>query len=72
MAITRKLNEISVTFDGLGNVSVKSMAIITDDVEETTGGWTKNWNAQQVKAAAEGLRDAVLAQSAGQGRPLTF
>lgn len=72
MAITRKLIEVTVRFLVDGSVDVTSTAIVSDDVEGTSGGVIKKWNAQQVNAAATALRDAVIAQAAGQGKPVTL
>ena len=72
MAINRKLSEVIVRFDAAGGVTVEAMTIVTDDDEGTSTGMRKKFNANRVEAAAAALRDEVVAQFAGQGRPVTF
>lgn len=73
--ITRKLLDISISIDAMaadGSYLVSSRAFITDDVEGMSGSVEKRWNAQAVRNAAQALLDAVMAQAAQQGKPLTF
>lgn len=72
MAITRRVTQITMTFEGTEDPRVSHTAMISDDVEGTSSPDTKRWNAPAVVNAAIALRDAIVAQSAGQGRPLTF
>lgn len=73
MAIARKLLDIQVTItDATGTVVVDSDEMVTDDVEGISGGRRKRWNAPAVVSAAAALRDAVIAQAAGQSKPMTF
>ena len=72
MAITRKLNEINLRFDGAGNPSVTATGIVSDDAENTSTGVARSMNAPAVIAAAEQLRDAVLQVAQNAGKPLTF
>lgn len=72
MAISRKVNQISITFDGLGNPAVVLTGIITDDDEGTSTGAARQMKSPAVVAAAEALRDACLAVAASAGKPLTF
>lgn len=72
MAITRKLNEIVIRFGVTGIVSVDATVIVKDSDENTETGMTKHFNANQVENAASVLRDEVVEQFAGQGKPVTF
>jgi hypothetical protein len=73
VAITRQLLEVRVNFlNQQGDVSVGANAVVTDTDEGTTSGAPKKFNAPQVVAAAEALRDAVVQQYAQQGKPVTF
>lgn len=72
MAITRKLVSVTVTFDAAGATSTEAQVAITDDVEETSTGLIKRFNAPRIKTAADALRDEIVQQFAGQGRPVTF
>lgn len=72
MAITRKLVEVRITFDAVGATTTVSTAIVADDTEDTSTGVVKRWNAASVTAAANALRDAIVAQSLNQGKPVTF
>ena len=72
MAITRRLNEITVTFDGVGNPSVVATGVITDTDEATATGAARQMQAATVINAAVALRDAVLAVAQAAGKPLTF
>lgn len=72
MAITRRLNDIVLTFDSLGNPTVLVTGVITDDVENTSTGAVRNMVAPAVLAAAATLRDAVMTVAANAGKPLSF
>lgn len=73
MAITRKLLNGGFTIlDALGTVQAHSDEMVTDDVEGSESGRHKIWNAPAVRAAAEAYRDAIVAQAAQQGKPMTF
>lgn len=72
MAITRKLNEISLTFDATGNPAVVVTGIVTDTDEGTAAGARRDMAQAAVVAAAVQLRDAVLTVAANAGKPLTF
>lgn len=73
MAITRQLIEIRITFtDSTGAVAVNANAIVNDDSEGTSTGSPKKFNAPQVVAAAEALRDEIVQQYAQQEKPVTF
>lgn len=73
--ITRKLLDISVAIDAMaadGSYLVSSRAFVTDDVEGMSTNVDKKWNAPSVRTAAQALLDAVMAQAAQQGKPMTL
>lgn len=72
MAVTRKFLDAIVTNLPGGLVKVESDELVTDDVEGSTSGRRKNWNAPAVLAAGLALRDAILAQAEQQGKPMTL
>lgn len=70
--ITRKLKKFTGYIEeGTGAVTIESVAFVTDDDEGTQDSKQKTWKAASVVAAAEALRDAILAQSAQQLKPYT-
>lgn len=72
MAITRKLNEITLNFDREGNPTVLVTAIVTDTDEGTNSGAARILQAPAVLTAATALRDACLTLAANAGKPLSF
>lgn len=72
MTVTRRINDISITFDGMGAPTVIVTGLVIDDVEDTSAGVNRRMIAPAVLTAAAALRDAVLTVAANAGKPLTF
>jgi hypothetical protein len=72
MAITRRLDNIIVTFDSQGNPTVVGTGVISDDSEGTQVGKAQAFGQNAVVTAATQLRDAVLTVAQNAGKPLTF
>lgn len=72
MAITRKLVQISLAYQGSDVATITVTAIVSDDAENTATGVARVLTAPAVVTAANALRDAVVTAAANAGKPVTF
>lgn len=71
MAITRRLDSVSISFKADGTPMIAVQAVITDDAEGTQSGAEKRLNQAAIVDLATQLRDAILQAAANAGKPLT-
>lgn len=72
MAITRKLVQIDLAFQGSDVPIVTVTAVVSDDGENTSTGVARVLQGAGVINAANALRDAVVAAAQNAGKPVTF
>jgi hypothetical protein len=72
--IERKLLRLVIEWpvDNPSDVTIESVARITDDEEGTSVGNVKRWRGPQAVAAAIALRTEILDKSAAQERPFVL